>query len=118
MDEIKQQKQLKQTGLNAELDQMRQEYDQYNYSPTLSKNLVHIDMSGFLYTRVYNNNFDISYGCISCAIKSKNMDELYDDANAVRRVQPAAPPDYAAQLPGQPQGPHVNQVSAETDRKC
>ena len=33
-------------------------------------------MSGLLYTRVYNNNFDISYGYISCAIKSKNMDEL------------------------------------------
>ena len=46
------------------------------------------------------------------------MDELYDDANAVRRVQPAAPPDGAAQLPGQPLGPPVNQVSAETDRKC
>ena len=46
------------------------------------------------------------------------MDELYDDANAVRRVQPAAPPDGAGQLPGQPLRPPVNQGSAETDRKC
>ena len=46
------------------------------------------------------------------------MDELYDDANAVRRVQSAAPPDGAGQLPGQPLWLPVNQVSAETDRKC
>ena len=78
-------------------------------------------MSGFLHTRVYNNNFDISFGYISCAVPSENMNSIYRDSNLIRRqeTQPERP-DGAQNLPGQqPQpAPLLNITSNEEDRKC
>ena len=60
-------------------------YNDFTYSPHHTKNLVHPDMSGFIHTRVFSNNFDISYRYISCAIESEDMNKIFDDAGVTKR---------------------------------
>ena len=78
------------SGMESEDVEMKQEfYNNFSVSPDKTPNFVHPELPGFLHTRVFNNNFDISYGFISCAIPSTNMNEIFFDVNIIqRKVQP------------------------------
>ena len=42
-------------------------------------------MSGYIHSRVFNNNFDINYGYISCAIIAEDMNQIFENADITRR---------------------------------
>ena len=85
-NEQRQTKEQKRDELSAEIQELEEKCEECVYTPTMCNNLVHPDMTGFLHTRVYNNNFDISHSFISCAMSSEDMNVIYDNANLVKRV--------------------------------
>ena len=38
-------------------------------------------MPGYIHSRVFNNNFDINYGYISCAIMAEDMNQIFENAD-------------------------------------
>ena len=108
-DEQKQTKEQKRDELSAKIQELREKCEQCIYTPTTCINLVHPDMMGFLHTQVYNSNFDISDGYISCAISSEDMNVIYDNANLVKRVAPQVKPGNQLML---------NYTTAEEKKKC
>ena len=42
-------------------------------------------MSGYIHSRVFNNNFNINYGYISCAIMAEDMNQIFENADITRR---------------------------------
>ena len=108
-DEHRETKEQKRDELSAEIQELEEKCEQCIYTLTTCNNLVHPDMKGFLHTQVYNNNFDISHGFISCAISSEDMNVIYDNANLVRRIAPQVQPG---------QQPTLNYTTAQEKKKC
>ena len=108
-DEQRETKKQKRDELSAEIQELEEKCEQCVYTLTMYNNLVHPGMTGFLHTRVYNNNFDISHGFISCAISSEDMNVIYNNGNLVKRVAPQVQPG---------QQPMLNYTTAQEKKKC
>ena len=106
--------------IHQEITSKIEVYDQFVYLPKTTRYLVHLDMSGFIHTWVFINNYDISYGYISCAINSEDMNNVYDNADYTKRKQPE---DKGATAPApgtSSQEPSLNtdEMTEEEKKKC
>ena len=52
--------------LDEELSQKEERFGNLLYTEDETRDLVHREMDGYIHTHVFNNNYDISYGYISC----------------------------------------------------
>ena len=73
--------------LDEELSQKEERLGSLLYTEDETRDLVHREMDGYIYTRVFNNNYDISYGYISCAIPSDQMDDVFKHSDITKRKE-------------------------------
>ena len=87
-DDTRQEAQNKEAQKAAIQDEISEKQERYNalaYTQDKTPNLVHNEMNGHIHTRVFNNNYDISYGYISCAIPSEQMSDMFNEADITKR---------------------------------